>query len=150
MAFCNCDFKNTFPGISIKFHSNFFPLSSLPPKITHTYIQTLLRQKRSQIWLFRCRIIFPMPQLTPDCDRVIVLSFRPSDGMHFNTLYVIKLIQLIMEIRTSEDYCRSDIYVADYGNVSLCHISKGTPSLVKKFELCAFVSLTNNFCVYIS
>ena len=51
MAFCNCDFKNTFPGISLKYSFYGLPLPSLPRKIT--YIMTVLRQKRSQIWLFR-------------------------------------------------------------------------------------------------
>ena len=88
-----------------------------------------------------------MPQLTPDCDRVIVISFPPSDGMDFIPLYVLRLFQLMMEIRISEDYCRSDIYVADYGNMTLRHVTKITPSVVKKFELCALVSSTNIFCV---
>jgi len=86
-----------------------------------------------------------MPQLTPECDRVVVISVPPSDGMEFIPLYVLRLFQLMMEIRISEDYCRSDIYVADYGNLTLRHVTKITPSVVKKFELCAFVSSTNNF-----
>ena len=86
-----------------------------------------------------------MPQLTPECDRVVVISVPPSDGMEFIPLYVLRLFQLMMEIRISEDYCRSDIYVEDYGNLTLRHVTKITPSVVKKFELCAFVSSTNNF-----
>jgi len=89
-----------------------------------------------------------MPQLTPDCDRVIVLGVPPSDGMEFNALYMAKLIQMVMEIRISEDYCLSDIFVADYGNVNLRHITKITPSLIKKYEMCAFVSTTYIFYVY--
>jgi len=81
-----------------------------------------------------------MPQLTPDCDRVMVFGLPPTDGMEFNTLYVVRLVQMMMEIRISEDYCGSDIYVADYGNLTLRHVTKVTPSLVKKFELCAVVS----------
>jgi len=88
-----------------------------------------------------------MPQLTADCDRVIVLGLPPSDGTDFNPLHVIKLFQMIMEIRISEDYCLSDIYVVDYGNITLRHITKSTPSIVKKFELCAFVSFRNIFFV---
>jgi len=62
-------------------------------------------------------------------------------------LYALKLFQMMMEIRISEDYWRSDIYVADYGNFTLRHVTKVTPSLVKKFELCALVGSTNIFCV---
>jgi len=91
-----------------------------------------------------------MPQLTPDYDRVVVIGIPPSDGMDFNTLYVVRLFQMLMEIRISEDYCRSDIYVVDYGYITLRHITKITPSLVKKFELCAFVSLKSIFCIYSS
>jgi len=89
-----------------------------------------------------------MPQLTPNCDRVVIISFPPLDGTDFNALYMVKLIQMVMEIRISEDYWLSDIIVADYGNITLSHISKMTPSLMKKYEMCAFVSSTYIFCVH--
>jgi len=89
-----------------------------------------------------------MPQLTPDCDRVLVIAFPPTDGMDFNTLYAIRLFQLLTEIRISEDYFHSDIYVIDFGKITLRHVTKLTPSLVKKFELCALVSTTYVFCLY--
>ena len=88
-----------------------------------------------------------MPQLTADCDRVNVLGVPPSDGTDFNPLNMFKLIQVVMEIRISKDYYLSDILVADYSNVTLGHITKITPSLVKKYELCAFVSSTYIFYV---
>ena len=88
-----------------------------------------------------------MPHLTPECDRVVIISLPPSDGMDLNTLSVLKLIQMVMEIRISEDYCRSDIYVMDYGNITLRHVTKITPSHVKKYELCAFVSSTDIYWV---
>jgi len=88
-----------------------------------------------------------MPQLTPECDRVLVCGLLPTDGMEFNPLHVVKLFQMMMEIRISEDYCRSDIYVFDFGNFTLRHVTKVTPSLLKKFELCAMVGSTNIFYV---
>jgi len=88
-----------------------------------------------------------MPQLTPDCDRVVVFGFPPSDGMDFNLLYVLRLFQMMMEIRISEDYWLSDIYVIDYANITLRHVSKITPSMVKKYEMCALVSNRNIFYV---
>jgi hypothetical protein len=54
---------------------------------------------------------------------------------------------MMMEIRMSEDYCRSDIYVIDFGDITLHHVTKITPSNVKKYELCAIVSCTDIFCV---
>jgi len=88
-----------------------------------------------------------MPQLTPDCDRVVVAVLPPLNGMEFHVLYVIKLIQMIMEIRISEDYWLSDILVVDFANITLQHISKATPSIVKKYEMCALVSNKNIFYV---
>jgi hypothetical protein len=88
-----------------------------------------------------------MPQLTPDCDRVVVMGLPPSDGIDFRPLYAVRLLQMMMEIRISEDYCRSDIYVLDYGNITLRHVTKITPSILKKYELCAIVSNTNVFSV---
>ena len=146
-ALFNCDFINIFPGIFFKTSFHYLSLPSLPHKIT--YIQTVLRQKRSQIWLFCCRFIFPKPQLTPDCDRIILFGVLPSDGLDFNLEYVVTLFQMFLEIRISEDYCRSDIIVSDYGNFTLRHIWKINPSLVENCELCAFVSLETIFWIYI-
>jgi len=89
-----------------------------------------------------------MPQLTPDGDRVVVFGFSPSDRTEFNTVFAIRLCQMMMEIRISEDYWLSDIYVYDVGNVTLDHVSKITPAMLKKFETCCVVSSTYNFCVY--
>ena len=77
------------------------------------------------------------------------LSGLPSsDGTDTNTLYVNRLMQMMMEIRISEDYCLSDIYVVDFGNTSLRHITKITLSLVEKYELCVLVSSTYTLCAY--
>jgi hypothetical protein len=88
-----------------------------------------------------------MPQLTPDCDRVIVIGVPPTDGMDFNSVYVVRLFQMMTEIRISEDYCRSDILVVDFGNITLRHVTKTPPSLIKKSEICAQVNSTNIFCL---
>jgi len=88
-----------------------------------------------------------VPQLTSDYDRVVVLGLLPKDSLDFFPVNCLRLFQLMMEIRMSEDYCRSDIYVIDYCNITLGHVSKITPSHVKKFELCAFVSGIDIFCI---
>ena len=122
------------------------PLPSSPRKITH--IQTVLRQKLNQIWFLPCRYFFPMPQLTTGCDRLVVIYIPPSDVMDFNILYLMRLLQMMMEIKISEDYFRSNIYVTYYGKLTLRQISEITPSMLKKYELCTFVSYTYIFCVY--
>jgi hypothetical protein len=47
---------------------------------------------------------------------------------------------MVMEIRISEDYCRSDIQIYDLSLVGLGHIPKITLPLMKKYEMCAIVS----------
>ena len=88
-----------------------------------------------------------MPQLTPDCERVVLFGLPTSDSTDFNMLYVLKLYLMMLEIKISEDYCSSEIYVVDWSNITIGHVSKITPSHVKKFELCGLVSSNNNFLV---
>jgi len=88
-----------------------------------------------------------MPQLTPNCERVLVLGFQPSDGTEFSPLHLAKIVQLVTEIRSSEDYCLSDIFIVDYANISPRHVTKFTPEFVKKYELCAFVSSIYIYCI---
>jgi hypothetical protein len=89
-----------------------------------------------------------MAQLTADCDRVVVTGVPPSDSTDFNIMYVIRLFQMMMEILISEDYCLFDIFVGDFGNITLRHITGITPSIVKKYELYVLVSITYILCVY--
>jgi len=105
----------------------------------HIHKNSVTSETQSNIALL-LQNYFPMPHLTPDCDRIVVHSILPFNCMDFKTLYVIRLFKMMIEIRISEDYCRSNIYVLDYGNVTLCHISKIIPSLMKKCEFCALVS----------
>jgi len=65
--------------------------------------------------------------------------------MDFNTECALKLIQMVMEITITEDYCRPYIILADYDNVTPSHVTEITPSWLKKYELCAFVSGTDIF-----
>jgi len=148
MNYCGINlqwFKNILGEISLKYSFHCLLLSPLPQKIK--YIQKVLRRKISQIRHFRCRFFFPMPQLTPNCERVVVLGYQPSDGMEFSTLHMAKIVKLVMEIRSSEDYCLSDIFIADYGNITPRHVTKFTSQFVKKYELCVFVSSTYICCV---
>jgi len=112
----------------------------------HVYRDSDTSQTQSNM-LFRCSYFFPMPQLTADCNRVVVLGVQPSDCVEFNAMRMVKLIQTVMQFKISEDYYLSDILLADYGSVTLGHDTKITPSLLKKYELCAFVSSTYIFCV---
>jgi hypothetical protein len=130
-------------------------LNKFPPKfilcssitLTATQNQVCSTALHPQISLSRYRYFFPVPQLTPNCERVVMYGLLPLDGTDWNILHAIKLFILLMEIRISEDYCSSDIFVIDYSNLTLGHMSKVTPSYLKKFELCGFVSSTNFFPV---
>jgi hypothetical protein len=81
-----------------------------------------------------------MPKLTLQHDRVIIYGLLNPDVKEYDLLHHIKLSQMVQEIRISEDYCSSDIIVADMSNYSLAHILKVSVPLVKKYELCALVS----------
>jgi len=81
-----------------------------------------------------------MPQLTGDGDRVIILGLTSSDAESFDAMHHIKIGQMILEIRMSEDYCHSDIYIVDLTRFKFGHVLKFTPLLMQKYFLCAFVS----------
>lgn len=108
---------------------------------------TSLFQKQYIIFV-SCSFCIPVSQLTPDCDRVILFGLQTSDTTHYNALNAIKLCHMIMEIRISEDYCLSDVYVVDLEKYSLGHVRQVTIPLIRKFEICVLVS-TGNFILYI-
>jgi hypothetical protein len=54
---------------------------------------------------------------------------------------------MVMEIRISEDYCRSDIQIFDFSFFGVGHVSKFTLPLLKKYEMCAIVSIATNILI---
>ena len=93
---------------------------------------------------YHYRSVLPMPQLTPDYDRVMVFRLLTPNTTHFDLINIFKMIQMVMEVRISEDYCRSDIQIYDFSAISVGHVSKFTLPLLKKYEMCAIVSVTRN------
>lgn len=89
-----------------------------------------------------------MPQLTSDCDRVIIFGLQTSDTTNFDALNYIRVTQMALEIRIREDYCLSDIYILDLAKFSLGHVPRLTITVLKKFILCAVVSI-EDFMQYI-
>jgi len=88
-----------------------------------------------------------MPQLTPDYDRVMVFRLLNPNTTKFDLINIFKMIQMVMEVRISEDYCRSDIQIYDLSSISVGHVSKFTLPLLKKYEMCAIVSVAK-ICSY--
>jgi hypothetical protein len=88
-----------------------------------------------------------MPQLTPDYDRVMVFRLLTPNTTHFDLINIFKMIQMIMEVKISEDYCRSDIHIYDFSSISVGHVSKFTLPLLKKYEMCAIVSVARNVLI---
>ena len=135
-----CDLKTFFEN----FFQSFILRSDLKDNVMQSHVNKTVSPPRHMLmWLLLCRFCLPLPQLTPDYDRVVVIGLLTPDSTKFNMLHTIKLIQMISEIRISEDYCISDVYVFDYANVSLGHLPKITPSYLKKTETCAIVSSIN-------
>jgi hypothetical protein len=89
-----------------------------------------------------------MPQLTPDFDRVIIYAFPKNDAKNFDTQNFYKQMLLMQEVRMSEDYCHSDIIIADLKNLTMAQVAKVNLIHVKKYELCVLVSalVIRNLC----
>ena len=81
-----------------------------------------------------------MPQLTPEFERAIIHAFQSTDVTNLDIIDDIKMMQMVQEIRISEDYCQSDIIIIDLANYTLGHVPKISLTDVKKYELCVLVS----------
>jgi hypothetical protein len=80
-----------------------------------------------------------MPQLTPDCNRVIVFGFRTPDATNFIPEDLAKVVLMTFEILSCEDYYFSNIFIFDLSNYTAGHVSKLTITTTKKCEVCLVV-----------
>ncbi|XP_069698944.1 alpha-tocopherol transfer protein-like isoform X4 [Periplaneta americana] len=84
---------------------------------------------------------FPMPELTPEGDRVILIKYLTKDATNYVPEDLIRLSLMAAEVRMCEDYCRKDIYVLDMQNYTFGHAYKVKFTSFKKGE----VGLTKAF-----
>lgn len=79
----------------------------------------------------------PLPRLTSDNCRVILMGLQPSNPDILNMNDILKFQFMIQDIRMCEDYSASDIYIMDYSNFTMGHVTKITFTIIKKMEVCA-------------
>ncbi|XP_069699155.1 uncharacterized protein [Periplaneta americana] len=78
---------------------------------------------------------FPMPELTPEGDRVIIARYINNDSTNFVPDDLNKICLMTTEVRMCEEYCFTDILIFDIENYTLGHASKVKFTTVKKIEV---------------
>lgn len=79
----------------------------------------------------------PLPRLTEECYRVVIIGNLDPDATNYNLLDVFKIVFMVGDVRLSEDCCLGDIYIVDLANFGLGHMAKITITALKKLEVCA-------------
>nr|CAD7431445.1 unnamed protein product [Timema monikensis] len=80
----------------------------------------------------------PLPGLTPNGRRVIVMQGITKDIIPPNVADGMKLVLMIGDIRLKEELTgvAGDVYILDASVATAAHFAKFTPSIVKKFLVC--------------
>ena len=85
--------------------------------------------------------IFPSKKLTSDGDRVSIIGFLNSKAEDFYPSELAKVSLMSLEMRTCEDYWRSDIIICDLDRVTIQHVLKVTLPFLKHLEVLVLVSI---------
>ncbi|XP_019869255.2 alpha-tocopherol transfer protein [Aethina tumida] len=80
----------------------------------------------------------PLPGLTPNGRRVIVMRGNDKDVDTPNLADIMKLVLMVGDVRLAEEQVgvAGDVYILDASVATANHFSKITPTLVKKFLVC--------------
>ncbi|XP_063220836.1 alpha-tocopherol transfer protein-like [Bacillus rossius redtenbacheri] len=77
-----------------------------------------------------------MPHLTPSLTAVIVFRYTGAPGWEFDPMLMFKLVFMVSEVRLRECFAQGEEIVMDMSNFTLGHITRVSPSMMKKVELC--------------
>ncbi|XP_052751926.1 uncharacterized protein LOC113513888 [Galleria mellonella] len=78
----------------------------------------------------------PLPKLSPkDLTRVMITQFLTDKLDDFSLLSYFRYNFLVGEFRLNYDYCASETFVIDLKNLSIGHLTKLNPIVIKKAEL---------------
>jgi len=84
--------------------------------------------------------------MTNENERVTIVTILNNDSSKLNNNDFLKMIYMITEIRTIEDYNMADVGIFDLQNITASHAVKWTLPTIKKTEVLFFVSSEKN-CV---
>ncbi|XP_014485293.1 PREDICTED: alpha-tocopherol transfer protein-like [Dinoponera quadriceps] len=108
-----------------------YTLRNLLPEIFDDYdplSKNITRIHKSVQWV-------PLPTLTPEKYRVSCFKLLP-DEESFHLHDILRYALMTLDIRAKEDTVNSEIIIADYTHLTLGHVLKYTPSVLKKVDLC--------------
>lgn len=88
------------------------------------------------------RNIPPLPGLTPDGKRVVVMRGLDKTVLTPSVADGMKILLMIGDVRLSAEEVgvAGDVYILDASVATPSHFAKFTPSIVKKFLVCVQVS----------
>ncbi|PSN57132.1 hypothetical protein C0J52_01287 [Blattella germanica] len=81
-----------------------------------------------------------MPELTPEGDRISVYGVFTDDASTFVVEDMMRLMLMCNDVRLFEDYYLKNIFILDLKNLTMGHVMKSTPTLLKKYILFIMVS----------
>ena len=88
----------------------------------------------------------PLPELTEDNERVIIVAFLNDDSSKCNIYDFYKMTFKVTDMRTIEDYNLADICIFDCQHFTAADIVKWTSPVIKKTKVVFLVSTEKN-CV---
>lgn len=89
-----------------------------------------------------CRNLPPLPGLTPNGRRVVILKGIDKDIPTPNVADAMKLTLMLGDVRLAAEEVgvAGDVYIMDAAVATTQHFAKFTPALVKKFLVCVQVN----------
>nr|CAD7462684.1 unnamed protein product [Timema tahoe] len=79
---------------------------------------------------------FTMPRLSVNYTRVCIVRYISSDASLLDLNLFFKLMFMVGDIRLRECMCLGEDIIVDMSNITFSHVTKLTPVLVKKIQMC--------------
>nr|BAI94568.1 CRAL-TRIO domain containing protein [Diacamma sp. Okinawa-2006a] len=84
----------------------------------------------------KCMQWVHLPKLTPTKCRVIITRLINTDSSLLHPVDVFKYYLMLLDLRIDEDLVNSEIFIWDAADVTINHLVKYTPTVLKKYDLC--------------
>ncbi|XP_069680236.1 alpha-tocopherol transfer protein-like [Periplaneta americana] len=111
----------------------YFTMKSVTPDLMSNWDTTAQWFKNAtSVWY-----VFPLPELNENDERIVCYGLQNGDPSLYNMDDFFRFTLMTAEIRLCEEYCSSDIYIVDFGKVTLAHVPKFSLPALRKYEVCA-------------